>query len=267
MSSSTATPQDRLAELLKRSRERVRSGHAQSSIDELKERARAQRRRSLSSALRRAGRLNVLAEIKRASPSRGEIRPHADAFALAAELAQAGAAALSVLTEPSGFCGSLEDLKAARMACDLPLLRKDFIIDPWQVAETAAAGADALLLIVAALTEELLRELLHAADEWELEALVEVHDRRELERALAAGARLVGVNNRDLRSFRVDPRACVALAPELPEQVVKVAESGLSSRAELERLHKLGYDAFLIGESLMRAPEPGAKLRELVGEP
>ena len=265
MSSSNLNLPDRLSELLDSTRKRVSRARRGRSIAELRDWARSYQRRPFGAALRHSDRLNVIAEIKRASPSKGPIRRGADAAELAAELAAAGAAALSVLTAPSGFDGALSDLTAARAACELPLLRKDFIIDPWQVGQSAAAGADAILLIVAALEDAQLRELLGAAAEWDLAALVEVHDRAELERALACGAAIVGVNNRDLHSFRVDPEACAALAAELPAGVLKIAESGLSSRAEIERLRALGYDAFLIGEALMRAPRPGAKLRELIG--
>jgi indole-3-glycerol phosphate synthase len=260
----SSRPIDRLAGLLDSARQRVARARRDRPLAELERAAAGRKPRDFAGALRAAGRTNVIAEIKRASPSRGSIRPELDPAGLAGALAAAGAAALSVLTEPIGFGGSLEDLRTARAACALPVLRKDFIVDPWQVVESAAAGADAILLIVAALAPESLRELRAAAVGLGLDVLVEVHDAGELELALACGAMLIGVNSRDLRSFAIEPDRCAALAPRLPPDTIRVAESGLSSAAEIRRLRALGYHAFLIGEALMRAQDPAAQLREWI---
>jgi len=220
--------------------------------------------RSFVAALCRPARVNVIAEFKRRSPSRGVIREDLAPARVAEAYQRAGAVALSVLTEPAFFGGSLEDLREARRASALAVLRKDFVVDPYQVWEAAYAGADALLLIVAALTDEELRTLLASAAEAHIDTLVEVHDAIELRRALAAGARLVGVNNRDLRSMQVRLETCLELAPLLPAGVLAVAESGIKSGGDLRRLSDAGYRACLVGEQLMQAPDPGAALRELI---
>lgn len=207
----------------------------------------------------------VIAECKRRSPSRGVLRREYDPAAHAAAYAAAGAAAISVLTEPAFFDGAPEHLAAVRAAVDVPLLRKDFIVSEYQVIEAAALGADAVLLIVGALDDEALRGLLAAARRLGLAALVEVHDRAELRRALDAGAGIVGVNSRNLRTLAVDPGVLEALAPEIPRGVVGVAESGIRTREDIERLGRLGYGAFLVGERLIADPDPGAALRELTG--
>jgi indole-3-glycerol phosphate synthase len=177
-----------------------------------------------------------------------------------------GAVALSVLTEDAHFGGRLEDLSRARAATALPVLRKDFVIDPYQVWEAAAAGADAVLLIVAILADAELRALLASAAEASLDALVEVHDAAELARARDAGARVIGVNNRDLRSMRVRLETALELAPRLPAGVTAVAESGIRAAQDVRRLREAGYRAFLVGEHLMQAPEPGAALAALIRE-
>jgi len=220
--------------------------------------------KSLADAVAEPG-VSIIAEIKRASPSKGMIRPDLDVAGVAAAYERAGARAVSVLTEESFFLGSLDDLRAARAACSLPVLRKDFIIDPYQVWEAAAAGADAILLIVAALTDDELAGLMAEAGEARLDCLVEVHDREELERALGQGARLVGVNNRDLRTFRVDLDTTADLIDSVPDGVLLVSESGISTRDDIRRLAGIGVDAFLIGEALMRDDDPEAKLGELLG--
>ena len=225
--------------------------------------ARAPAPRSLTAALRGGG-VSLIAEIKRASPLKGPLAPHLDPLALARAYSDGGAAAVSVLTEPSGFLGSLEDLEAARVV-DLPVLRKDFVLDPVQVVETRAYGGDALLLIVRALEDDRLRSLLRLTEEAGMEALVEVHDEVELERALDAGARLVGVNHRNLDTFEVDPERTAKLSPLLPDGITLVALSGVATRAEVEALAAAGADAVLVGESLVTAPDPTAKLRELLG--
>jgi indole-3-glycerol phosphate synthase len=226
----------------------------------------ARRSRSLAAALARPARVNVIAELKRRSPSRGAIRLDMDPAAVARAYARNGAAGLSVLTEGEFFGGSLEDLRAARSACALPVLRKDFVVDACQVWEAAAAGADAVLLIVACLDPRELAALLRECEAAGVEALVELHDRAELAEALDAGARLLGVNSRDLRSMQVSLDTAFALAPAIPDDVVAVAESGIRGGADVRRLREAGYDAFLVGEHLMQAPEPGEALRVLIEE-
>jgi indole-3-glycerol phosphate synthase len=209
--------------------------------------------------------LNVIAELKKASPSRGLIRADFDPVALAKELESAGAAALSVLTEEEFFQGDLKYMRDARAAVGLPVLRKDFIVDPWQVWEARATNADSFLLIVAALTDTLLVELLALGRELGMEPLVEVHTREELTRALAVDARIVGVNNRDLRTLEVRVETSFELIEAIPEQCIAVCESGLRTHEDLTRLRAVGFDAFLIGEHLMSQPDPGAALRVLLG--
>ncbi|HUJ59335.1 MAG TPA: indole-3-glycerol phosphate synthase TrpC [Kofleriaceae bacterium] len=220
---------------------------------------------SLERALRReAGPVRVLAEIKRASPSAGAIRPGADPAAIAREYADAGAAAISVLTDRQFFDGELAFVAAVRRAVALPALRKDFLIDPYQVYEAYFAAADAVLLIVAALSPGQLAVMLGEARRWALDALVEVHDEREAEVALVAGARIVGVNHRDLRTFAIDMTLTETIARRVPREIVLVAESGIHTRDDVRRLGDAGAHAVLVGEHLMRAASPGAALRELV---
>lgn len=206
----------------------------------------------------------VIAELKKASPSKGLIRPNFDAAQLAPMMEAGGAAVLSVLTDENFFQGSLENLRLASAAVNIPCLRKDFMIDEFQVLEARANRADAILLIVAALTDRELRTLRDAARRWELDVLCEVHDAEEVDRALALDCECVGVNSRDLRTFEVSlDRAC-ELAQRLPQNAVKVAESGIHTPADMRRLRAAGYEAFLIGESLMRKPDPGAGLKQLL---
>jgi indole-3-glycerol phosphate synthase len=221
--------------------------------------------RDFAAALSRPGQLNVLAELKPASPSRGVLRDPFDSAGLGAELEAAGAAALSVLTEPEFFNGSLKNLREARDKIKLPVLRKDFIFDSWQVWEARANDADSFLLIVAALSDRALQELLQLGRELKMEALVEVHTFAELDRALTVGARIVGVNNRDLKSLDVRVETSFELIERIPEECVAVSESGLRIHDDLLRLRAAGFDAFLIGEQLMQAQDPGAALRELLG--
>jgi indole-3-glycerol phosphate synthase len=230
-------------------------------VTELVERARGTPApRDFRAALSVPG-LSVIAEIKRRSPSRGDLARALDPALVAKAYAEGGAAALSVLTDTNYFAGSTDDLAAARAACDLPVLRKDFTVDARDLADARLMGADAVLLIVAALTdEELVRFLAFAAD-LSLAALVEVHDEGELERALAAGADLIGVNQRDLRSFSVDRGRAVRLRDRIPPGVVTVAESGIRTRADVPA----GFDAILVGESLVTSPDPTAALRSLTG--
>ena len=206
----------------------------------------------------------VIAELKKASPSKGLIRENFVAAELARELEAAGAAALSVLTDEEFFRGSLRNLREASAAVAIPCLRKDFIVDEFQLVEARANSADAVLLIVAALSPEELGRLAAGARAQGLDVLCEVHDGEELQRALNAGCDLIGVNTRDLRTFKVDLQTAFDLASKIPAGVVKVAESGIRSAEDVTRLRAAGYDAFLVGESLMRAESPGAALRELL---
>ncbi|MCA1643361.1 MAG: indole-3-glycerol phosphate synthase TrpC, partial [Acidobacteria bacterium] len=216
--------------------------------------------------LSRDGALNVIAEIKRASPSKGELRREVDAASRARSYERGGAAAISVLTEEEFFRGSLGDLREVRAAVSLPVLRKDFIIDEWQVYEAAEAGADALLLIVAALDDATLARLLRLTEDGlGMDALVEVHDAGELRRAESCGAKIVGVNNRNLRTFEVSLETSVELARAAETSALLVSESGLRARADLERLGALGFRGFLVGETLMRSDDPETLLRELTG--
>jgi indole-3-glycerol phosphate synthase len=214
-------------------------------------------------ALADRSRLNIIAECKRRSPSRGVLRAGYDPIAIARAYAEAGAAALSILTEPMFFDGSLDHLAQVRDAVSTPILRKDFIVDEYQLLEARACGADAVLLIVSALDDAALVALRRTATEQGLATLVEVHDEDEVTRAVDAGADLIGVNNRNLRTLDVDTRASEACAARIPEHVIAISESGLKTAADLDHMRALGYRAFLIGERFMTASEPGAALSEL----
>jgi indole-3-glycerol phosphate synthase len=220
--------------------------------------------RSFQRALDRDDRLNLIAEIKRASPSRGTLRVPLDPIEIGLDYESYGAAAISVLTEEDHFQGSLADLKLVSDRVTLPTLRKDFIFDPYQIYEAALNGASAILLIVAALEPPLLKELLEIAHRIGLGALVEVHDAKELERALSAGSKIIGINNRDLKTFRVDLQTSLRLGPLVPESILLVSESGISTSDDISLLQDAGFDAFLIGELFMRSPHPGRALRELI---
>ena len=221
--------------------------------------------RDFRGALREASMPGIIAEIKHRSPSRGEIRANFDASDCARAYASGGAVALSVLTDQTYFGGSLDDLEKVRAAVSLPLLRKDFVIDAYQIDQARLAGADAVLLIVAALEDEQLHELHQHAQGLGLTVLVEVHDEAELERALSIGANTVGVNNRDLRNFEVHLETTERLAPLLPDGVLLVAESGIHTYADCQRLAKAGAQAFLVGESLMRQTDLVGALHRLRG--
>jgi indole-3-glycerol phosphate synthase len=265
--SDRSTPTSALDAILARTRETLAREKQRHPLDARSpEVARAPRVRPFAQALARPGRVSVIAEHKRRSPSKGGIREDLDPADVARRYEAAGAAALSVLTDEPFFGGRLSHLTEAREATALPVLRKDFVLDAWQVWEARAAGADAVLLIVAALSDRELASLLGVADAAGMDALVEVHDRGELARALGAGARLVGVNNRDLRTLAVSLETSIALAPAVPAGVVKVAESGVRSGADLRRLRDAGFDACLVGEHLMAAPDPGEALRRLLAE-
>ncbi len=214
-------------------------------------------RHPLRDALTQNERINIIAEFKRRSPSKGEIRRNADPVAITKTYQLGGAVAVSVLTEEDYFAGSLDDLRAVRLAIPLPILRKDFVFDEYQVYESAAAGADALLLIVAALDDDRLARLRTITeDELGMDALVEVHTAEELGRAVQAGARVIGVNNRDLSTFEVSLETSVQLATAAPQDTFLISESGIGSVEDIERLRALGYRGFLIGETLMRADDP-----------
>ena len=208
----------------------------------------------------------VIAELKKASPSRGLIRTDFDPESLAKELEEAGAAALSVLTDTEFFQGSLENLQRASVSSKLPCLRKDFIVDEFQILEARANCADAILLIVAALSQAELVALARRAGDYNLDVLCEVHNEEELRRALDAGCGVIGVNSRDLKTFKVDLETAFRLADSIPRNVVRVAESGIHNGADIARLRTAGYQAFLIGESLMKAESPGKALRALLAE-
>jgi indole-3-glycerol phosphate synthase len=222
--------------------------------------------RDFAAALTQPG-LNVIAELKKASPSRGVLREDYRPASLAQSLEKAGAAALSVLTEEEFFQGSLAHLKEARKAVELPILRKDFLLDSWQVWEARAAEADSFLLIAALLDDAALRGLLELGRDMGMEALVEVHDRAELSRALGARARIIGVNNRDLATFQVRLETSLELVEAIPEDCIAVSESGIRAHDDLERLQRAGFDAFLVGEHLMTWPDPGQALRALLAPP
>jgi indole-3-glycerol phosphate synthase len=213
-----------------------------------------------------AGGVRVIAECKRRSPSRGVLRPDYDPAAVARSYAEAGAAAISVLTEPTFFDGAVAHLAAVREAVAVPLLRKDFIVSEYQLYEARAAGADAILLIVAALRPVEVKVLHDHASALDLDVLVEVHDATELSIAVDAGARIVGVNNRNLRTLEVNVQASEALIAAMPPGAIAVSESGLRTASDLQRLRSLGYHAFLIGERFMSADDPGAELRELIAQ-
>ncbi|HEX6185934.1 MAG TPA: indole-3-glycerol phosphate synthase TrpC [Pyrinomonadaceae bacterium] len=261
---------DFLSRIIERKRERLAEARAARSPEDVRREAFAARagarRHALRGALEDAGRVNVIAEFKRASPSKGEIRVGASAAETARAYERGGAAAVSVLTEEDYFRGSLRDLAEVKAATRLPVLRKDFVFDEYQVFESAAAGADALLLIIAALDDATLAALLRLTEnELELDALVEVHTAEELGRAARAGAHIVGVNNRDLRTFEVSLETSVGLAAQAPAGTLLVSESGIGNAADVERLRACGFKAFLVGETLMRAESPEAALRSLTG--
>jgi indole-3-glycerol phosphate synthase len=222
-----------------------------------------EKRRGFGTALARGGRA-IIAEVKKASPSRGVIREDFDPVALARRYAECGAAAISVLTEERHFQGSLRYLADIRGAVGLPLLRKDFLVDSYQVVEARAWGADAVLLIVAILDDPQLKDLLAAARDIDLDVLMEAHTEEEVDRAVVAGARIIGVNNRDLRTFVTTLETAVHLRPRIPAGSIAVAESGIDAPADVTLLEEAGFNVFLIGEALMRAPDPGVKLAALL---
>jgi len=249
-----------LSEIIERKRQRLASLKYARPFEALEIRANAHRFRQALLG----DDVNIIAEFKRRSPSKGVIRADADLGKIVSSYEAGGAAAISVLTEEDYFSGSLDDLRTAKSVVDLPVLRKDFIFDEYQVYESAAAGADAVLLIVAALDDEKLAFLRRVVEEdLGLDALVEVHTREEMQRAMACGATLIGVNNRNLHTFEVSLETSLTLATDAPETAVLVSESGLNNSTDLARLRDAGYRGFLIGESLMRSEDPATAIREL----
>lgn len=261
-------PEDILSRIVARKHEEVAAARRRISEETL--RADAKARRSYRSLIRRLDQpgpygCNIIAEIKRRSPSKGDIRSDLDPAAYARSYQAGGAAGISVLTDGHFFGGSLQDLEAARSACHLPILRKDFVVSPYQVVEAAARGADAVLLIVRILNLTALQELMALCAELRLEAMVEVHTLADLSTATAVGARLIGINNRDLQTFDTDIGTAPALAARMsPEQIV-VAASGIETREDIERNLRAGIFNFLVGENLVRADDPTAALRVLRG--
>ena len=259
----SAQPPSVLSRIVAETRAEVARRRAQQPLQDAPAQPRAQRR-GFAEALRAPG-IAVIAEFKRRSPSAGEIGDGAELASTVEAYARGGASALSILTEGPNFGGSLADLRTARALSELPLLRKDFIVDDFQLQESAAAGADAVLLIVAALAREELAPLHARARELGLDVLVEVHDRAELQTALELDARLIGINNRDLRDFSIDISRTEALLGDVPAGVTVVSESGIADSRQLRRLAERGVAAVLVGESLMRASDPAVALRELLG--
>ena len=255
-----------IGELVEAARAGARERAREVSLEDLERRlAERPEQRPFREALTRPG-LSVIAEFKRRSPSAGEIRGGGTPSEIAAAYEEGGAAALSVLTEGPHFGGSLQDLREARGACELPVLQKDFVVDRYQLYEAAVAGADAVLLIVAALEQGQLARLHDEARGLDLDCIVEVHSERELETALTVDAEVIGVNNRNLDDFTVDVQTTFELITDVPAGKAVVSESGIAERAVLEELERVGVDAVLIGEALMRAPDPAAKVRELTAD-
>ena len=253
-----------LDEIVLTKQQEVEEAKSRLPFEELKERAeRRHVERNFRRALNVPGKLSLIAELKRKSPSRGMLRERFDPVHLAQTLQEAGAAALSVLTDEFYFGGQLEFLRDAKQFTEIPALRKDFIIDPYQIYESVIYEADAVLLIVRILTEEMLIGCMQAADRLGLEPLVEVHSASELKLALSAGAHVIGINHRDLRTFQIDPHLVEQLVPQVPAGKVIVAESGIQTPEAVQRMKRLGVHAVLIGEALMAAPDPAAKVREL----
>jgi indole-3-glycerol phosphate synthase len=258
----------KLDEILTAARERVVIAKQQADLRALETAAAAHVPRGFRRRLLAMSQLGpaVIAELKKASPSKGVLRTAFPVGQLARQLERSGASALSVLTDEQFFQGSLANLREASAATELPCLRKDFIVDEFQLLEARAHGADAVLLILTALDEAAFRHLLARACALDLDVLCEVHDQQELQRALEGGADVIGINSRDLRTFQVNLDTAMELGSLIPNHVLRIAESGIVSGAEIKELHSFGYQAFLIGESLMRAEDPGKKLQQLLRE-
>jgi indole-3-glycerol phosphate synthase len=266
---SNVAAADILARICADTRASVAKAKATTSLDALRSQiaSRDDTPRGFGSALKEAvvrGRYGLIAEIKMASPSGGLIRPDFDPSALARGYREGGAVCLSVLTDAAHFQGSREHLEAVRSAVDLPVLRKDFILDPWQVYESRAMGADCILLILAALTDVEARELEELARALDMDVLAEVHDQREVQRAMGLETQLIGINNRDLKTLVTDLATTETLAPEIPADRFLIAESGIRSHADVRRLAAAGVQCFLVGESLLRQPDVTAATRALL---
>jgi indole-3-glycerol phosphate synthase len=260
---------DMLASICADTRAEVARRRAATSVDELRRRiSHMGPTRGFGDALKQAtmdGRFGLVAELKKASPSGGLIRQNYDPTALAHAYAEGGATCLSVLTDGPHFLGSVEHLKAARKAVDLPVLRKDFVLDPWQVYESRAIGADCILLILAALADEQASELAQLARALDLDVLAEVHDRAELDRALWLQTSLIGINNRNLKTLKTDLQTTLDLAPLVPPDRFLISESGITTNADVQRIAAGGVHCFLVGESLLRAPDVAQAARVLLG--
>lgn len=260
---------DILTRIVRRKAEEIAERSARLSVSALRERiALASAPRGFNRALRlriAAGQPAVIAEIKKASPSKGVLRENFDSAVIAADYARHGAACLSVLTDADFFQGAEEYLEQARAVCSLPVLRKDFIVDPYQIYEARAIGADCILLIAAALDDATLKDLLQLARELGMDVLVEVHNRTELERALELQLPLVGINNRDLRTFTVSLDVTLNLLGQIPSDCLVVTESGIHTTEDVRLMREKGVHAFLVGEAFMRAPRPGERMKELFG--
>ncbi|HSM84638.1 MAG TPA: indole-3-glycerol phosphate synthase TrpC [Candidatus Limnocylindrales bacterium] len=256
----------KLDEILAATRERVAQTRAQANLRALEKMAADHQPRGFRKRLQAMSQLGpaVIAELKKASPSKGVLRGSFPVGVLANQLARNGASALSVLTDEQFFQGSLANLVEASAATELPCLRKDFFVDEFQLLESRANHADAILLILAALDDKTFRDLLDRAEAMELDVLCEVHNQEELRRALEGGADVIGVNSRDLKNFQVSLDTLIELAENIPNHVLRIAESGISGGSEIRELHSAGYQAFLIGEALMRAEDPGKRLQELL---
>jgi indole-3-glycerol phosphate synthase len=257
-----------LDEILAAARERAARARNQADVRALEKKAAAHQPRGFRKRLQAMAQLGpaVIAELKKASPSKGVLRGTFPVGLLANQLARGGASALSVLTEEHFFQGSLANLMEASAATELPCLRKDFIVDEFQILESRAHQADAILLIMAALDDKAFRALLDRACAMDLDVLCEVHSQEELKRALEGGADVVGVNSRDLKTFHVNLDTVMEMAESIPNHVLRIAESGIEKGEDIRELHAAGYQAFLIGETLMRAEDPGKKLQELLQE-
>jgi indole-3-glycerol phosphate synthase len=254
-----------LDEIIENKKAEIESSKRASPLEVLQEKLKdALPARNFFDAINPNGQLKIISEVKHASPSKGIFREDFDPVGTARSYSKGGASAISVLTDEKYFKGKLSYLKSIRENVDTPLLRKDFIVDPYQVYEARIYGADALLLIVAALDQASLTGLLELTHSLRMNAIVEVHDAEELERALDAGARIIGINNRDLRTFNVDLNVSVNLSRKIPEGKIVIAESGIGSIEDIDNLRAQGVHVFLIGETFMKAPDPGEKLKELI---
>jgi indole-3-glycerol phosphate synthase len=257
-----------LDQILEQTRQTVALARRQTPWAEIEAQAvQAAPARDFRAALRRPSSIACISEFKRRSPSKGWIRQAAEPEAIASAYQSAGASAISVLTDGPFFGGSLDDLRKVRATVDIPVLRKDFVVDTYQVAEARAAGADAVLLIVAALSRSDLAGLLTEVRRWGMHALVETHDQQEVETAVAAGATIIGVNHRDLRTFQMNMDLAAQLRPVISRDRVVVAESGIRTRDDVTRMRTAGIDAILVGEGLMAEPDPGLALRRLLSQP